>query len=157
MFPFRPVNLPQHIIVANGALLGLSLYVAVFRSLPAIRLTPTKRGKEKRRPELLIPHPTTRRIADTNALLGLVSSCLMLPYFLCSYMPIEENQYLHASVPIRLFVSGVLFGHTLLRGRKGMSEEGYREFLGFAVMDAGAAIMVGLQLGRFNGIVPSLA
>ncbi|KAL5365276.1 hypothetical protein BJX96DRAFT_158875 [Aspergillus floccosus] len=157
MFPFRPVNLPQHIIVANGALLGLALYVTVFRSLPAIRLKPTRQGEEKRRRQLVLPHPTTRRIADTNALLGLVTSCLMLPYFLCSYMPIEENQFLHASVPIRLFVSGVLFGHTLLRGRSGMSEEGYWEFLGFAVMDAGAAIAVGVQLGRFDGMVSSLA
>ncbi|KAG2415185.1 hypothetical protein HFD88_006376 [Aspergillus terreus] len=157
MFPFRPVNLPKYIIVSDGALLGLALYVTVFRSLPAIRLRPTKKGEEKRRPERLIPHPTTRRIADTNALLGLMTSCLMLPYFLCSYMPIEENQFLHATVPIRLFVSGVMLGHTLLRGRNGMSEEGYWEFLVFAVMDAGAAIALGVELGRFDGMVGSLA
>ncbi|KAL4895848.1 hypothetical protein BDV59DRAFT_199827 [Aspergillus ambiguus] len=156
MFLFRPINLPRHILFANGTLLGLALYVTIFRSLPTIKLTAGKKD-EKRQLELFIPRPTTRRITDTNVLFGLVTSGLMLPYFVSSYMPIEENQFLHASVPIRLFASAVMLGHTLVRGRRGMSEEGYWEFLGLALLDAGAAIALGCELGRFDGMVPGFS
>jgi hypothetical protein len=44
------------------------------------------------------------------------------------YMPITENQFLHASVPLRLMVS-VLLALKYWSERRSMSEEGKREFL----------------------------
>ncbi|KAL2871665.1 uncharacterized protein BJX67DRAFT_342769 [Aspergillus lucknowensis] len=161
---FRPVNLPLPIFIANGTLLATGLHVAIFTRLPwpFHRINITTKGKDKdkdnkeRKPlELFAPSPTTPRITDTTTLFGLVTSCLMAPYFLSSYMPIEENQFLAVSVPIRLAASACLFGHALFRGAGGkMSVEGYWEFLGFAVLDLAASVHVGYTLGRFDGVVP---
>jgi uncharacterized membrane protein len=79
----------------------------------------------------------------------------MLPYFVNSYMPIAENQWLHASVPIRLWISAMLIGNVLLR-QKTMSREGYWEFLMLGVMDGVSAFALGIYLGRFDGRIPSL-
>lgn len=147
MFPFRPINLPTHTLLTSTSILGLSLYVAIFRRAPF---------SKKLKQEILIPNPTTPRIADTNTLLGIVSCALMLPYFLSSYMPIRENQWLHVSVPVRLFVSASLCGNVLWRRRKGMSQEGFWEFLGLGALDMLGALLLGRELGTFDGIVPGL-
>ncbi|KAF7165782.1 hypothetical protein CNMCM5623_009861 [Aspergillus felis] len=143
MFTFRPVNLPPHALVTSTAIIGLSLYVSLFRKSPLKHLI----GRD-----VFVPAPATRRIADTNALFGIVACALQLPYFLCSYMPIEENQWLHVAVPVRLAVSAALGANLLLRGR-GMSEEGFWEFLALAVTDFVGAVMLGWELGRFDGMV----
>ncbi|PKX89327.1 uncharacterized protein P174DRAFT_516003 [Aspergillus novofumigatus IBT 16806] len=143
MFTFRPVNPPRHVLVTSTTVLGLGLYVSLFRTSPLKHLT----GHE-----VFVPAPSTRRIADTNALLGVVACALQLPYFLSSYMPIEENQWLHVTVPIRLFVSTALGVNLLLRARR-MSEEGFWEFLALGVTDFVGAVMLGWELGRFDGMV----
>jgi hypothetical protein len=143
MFTFRPVNLPPHVLLSSTTVLGLSLYVSLFRNSPLKHLT----GRN-----IFVPAPSTGRIADTNALLGVVACALQLPYFLSSYMPIEENQWLHVTVPIRLFVSTALGVNLLLRGRR-MSEEGIWEFLALGVTDFVGAVMLGWELGRFDGMV----
>jgi hypothetical protein len=143
MFTFRPVNLPPHVLLSSTTVLGLSLYVSLFRISPLKHLT----GRD-----IFVPVPSTGRIADTNALLGVVACALQLPYFLSSYMPIAENQWLHVTVPIRLFVSAALGVNLLLRGRR-MSEEGFWEFLALGVTDFVGAVMLGWELGRFDGMV----
>ncbi|KAF7114657.1 hypothetical protein CNMCM5793_009608 [Aspergillus hiratsukae] len=146
MFPFRPVNLPPHVLLTSTTVLGLGLYISLFRNSPLKNLT----GRE-----FFVPAPSTGRIADTNALFGISACLLMLPYFLSSYMPIEENQWLHVTVPIRLFLSSALGANLLLRGRN-MSEEGFWEFLALGVTDFVGAIMLGWELGRFDGMVSRL-
>ncbi|KAL2865000.1 uncharacterized protein BJX67DRAFT_190869 [Aspergillus lucknowensis] len=161
----RPVNLPPSLLVPPTLILGLALYISVFRKAP-IQTTSQqqltdhhtdKDGKPLATPtplaEILVPTPTTPRIADTNALFGTVSAALVLPYFVSSYMPIEENQFLHASVPIRLWISAMLIGNLVVRGRKHMSREGYWEFLALGVLDAVGAVALGVYLGRFDGRV----
>jgi hypothetical protein len=143
MFPFRRVNLPSHVLLTSTTVFGLGLYVSLFRTSPLKPLT----GRD-----FFVPEPSTRRIADTNALFGVTACVLMLPYFLSSYMPIEENQWLHATVPIRLFLSSALGANLLLRGRY-MTQEGFWEFLALGVVDFVGAIMLGWELGRFDGMV----
>ncbi|GIJ86691.1 hypothetical protein Asppvi_005584 [Aspergillus pseudoviridinutans] len=143
MFPFRPVNLPPHVLVTSTTIIGLSLYVSLFRKSPLKHLT----GRD-----VFVPAPSTPRVADTNALFGVVACALQLPYFLCSYMPIEENQWLHVTVPVRLAVSAALGVNLLFRGRR-MSEEGLWEFLALGVTDLVGAVMLGWELGRFDGMV----
>ncbi|RHZ64510.1 hypothetical protein CDV55_106614 [Aspergillus turcosus] len=143
MFPFRPVNLPPHVLLTSTTVLGLGLYISLFRNPPLKNLT----GRN-----FFVPEPSTRRIADTNALFGVSACVLMLPYFLSSYMPIEENQWLHVTVPLRLFLSSALGANLLFRGRQ-MSEEGFWEFLALGVTDFVGAIMLGWELGRFDGMV----
>lgn len=67
-------------------------------------------------------------------------------------MPIEENQWLHVTVPIRLFVSTALGVNLLFRGRR-MSEGGFWEFFALGVTDFVGAVMLGWELGRFDGMV----
>lgn len=82
MFSFRPVNLPPHVLLTSTTVIGLGLYISLFRTSPLKPLT----GRD-----VLVPAPSTSRIADTNALLGVVACALQLPYFLSSYMPIEKK------------------------------------------------------------------
>jgi hypothetical protein len=67
-------------------------------------------------------------------------------------MPIEENQFVHASVPVRLFLSG-LMGAVVLLNRGRMSMEGFWEFVGLAIMDGAAAVWLGWKLGTWDGMV----
>lgn len=143
MFPFRPVNLPTHVLLTSTTVSGLGLYISLFRNSPLKNLTGS---------EFFVPEPSSRRIADTNALFGVSACVLMLPYFLSSYMPIQENQWLHVTVPLRLFLSSALGANLLFRGRQ-MSEEGFWEFLALGVADFVGAIMLGWELGRFDGMV----
>ncbi|KAL2784570.1 hypothetical protein BJX66DRAFT_316472 [Aspergillus keveii] len=154
----RPINLPAHLIGPPTVILGLGLYISLFRRPPSLPAQASSKEQGKGRDtarQFLVPTPATPRIADTNALLGIITSALMLPYFVSSYMPIAENQWLHASVPIRLWISAMLIGNVLLR-RKTMSREGYWEFLMLGVMDGVSAFALGNFLGRFDGRVPSL-
>ncbi|KAL5340562.1 hypothetical protein BJX70DRAFT_396547 [Aspergillus crustosus] len=156
----RPINLPIPIILSSSSLLVFGFYVTIFRTLPSLPIFFTKHKSKASATiedlanpshESFIPPPTTPRIADTNALFGIISYALVLPYFVSSYMPIDENQFLYASVPIRLCVSGMMLAHLLLRGRTGMSESGFWEFVAFAMLDGGSAMGLGLYLGRFDG------
>jgi hypothetical protein len=156
----RPINLPAQLIVPPTLILGLGLYISFFRRPPLPSQSFTEQSKDRDNGsstthQFIVPTPATPRIADTNALLGVTTSALMLPYFVSSYMPIAENQWLHASVPIRLWISAMLIGNVLLR-RKTMSREGYWEFLMLGVMDGVSAFTLGIYLGRFDGRVPSL-
>lgn len=67
-------------------------------------------------------------------------------------MPFEENQFIASSVPVRLGVSA-LMGMLCLVRRNNMSTAGFWEFLALAVVDCSAAVTLGLQLGRFDGMV----
>jgi hypothetical protein len=141
----RPIYLPTHTLFTSTSILGLGLYVAVFREVP-FRNTIGR--------EILVPDVTTPRIADTNTLLGLLSCTMMMPYFLSSYMPVEDNQWLHVSVPVRLLLSMSLCANVLFRGREAMSREGFFEFLTLGVLDLVGALVLGQELGTFSGIVP---
>lgn len=67
-------------------------------------------------------------------------------------MPLEENQFVHASVPVRLMLSAAMLGICLLKGKQ-MSKGGYWELMGLAIFDGIAATVLGFYLGRFDGII----
>lgn len=93
------------------------------------------------------------RAADTASLLGAVVVALESAYLLTSYMPLEENQFVAASVPVRLVVAALLASVCGLHGRRGMSASGFWEFVVIAAVDAVSAVLLGLRLGRFDGMV----
>jgi len=68
-------------------------------------------------------------------------------------MPLEENQFVYASVPVRLMLSAMMLAICLTK-KKQMSSNGFWELLGLAIFDGCAATTLGLYLGRFDGRVP---
>jgi hypothetical protein len=91
-------------------------------------------------------------MADTISVLGLAITGLQGGYLLISYMPLEENQFVHASIPMRLFLAACIFGVCTIH-RKNMSTAGFWELMGLAIVDGGAAIALGFKLGSFDGMV----
>lgn len=67
-------------------------------------------------------------------------------------MPIEENQIIAASIPVRLGLVCAIAGISLVHG-KSMSKSGFWEMVVLGVVDGGAAIGLGIWLGRWDGIV----
>ncbi|OCL05898.1 hypothetical protein AOQ84DRAFT_355746 [Glonium stellatum] len=111
----HPINLPGPIMLLASTEVGLGLYLIFFNNPP---FSFTKK-------EILVPAPRTLRIADTTRLLGITILALGTRYFMASYTPLEENQFVHCSVPIRLGISGLIFTLLAVKGRRGMSEEGF--------------------------------
>jgi hypothetical protein len=136
--PFlRPVNLPAPLIAQSVASVGLGLYLAFSRRAPFGLFAPAN------------PSPRT---ADTISLLGTIVTALEINYLVASYMPFEDNQWIASSVPVRLGVSALL-GTLCLVHRKRMTSDAFWEFFALAIADGGAAIILGLQIGRFDGMV----
>lgn len=98
------------------------------------------------------PAPHTRE-DEYRTTVGSTFLTLGLAYLLTSYMPLEENQFLYASVPIRVLTSVVL-ASTWARNRETMSDEGKWEYLGTALYDGAITVWLGWYLGTFSGRVP---
>jgi len=141
----RPVHLPGHLIPQTITIIGLGLYITIFRHPPFFAST----GKQ-----FLVPATTSSRTRDTLSLLGILTVSVQLPYYYSSYMPMEENQWLYTTVPVRLGISAMMGLTLLAHGRAGMSEEGFWEFVGLTVLDGIGATLLGFSLGRFDGMVP---
>ena len=140
----REINLPVPILIQAITLTSAGFYTAFARK--PIYSSPDKSYT------VLVPFTTNPRVADLISCFGLVSAGLQSAYLWSSYMPLEENQFVYASVPVRLMLSGAIFSLCLLKGKE-MSSDGYRELLGLAVFDGLAATILGFYLGRFDGIV----
>jgi hypothetical protein len=143
--PFlRPVNLPVPLIAQSTVAVGLGLWTTLFRRPIYIHshsgYTP------------LVPSDPSARVKDTISILGVVLTALEVTYLVSSYMPFEENQFIAASVPVRLGLS-VVMGAVCLIHRKSMSDSGFWELITLAVLDGSAAIQLGLRLGRWDGMV----
>jgi hypothetical protein len=96
--------------------------------------------------------PIHSRADELRATLGSASVSMGLVYLMTSYMPLAENQFLHASVPIRLVTSAVV-GSMFLGRRGSLSKEGRTEFAMVAVYDGVLAAWLGWYLGRWDGRV----
>ena len=139
---FRAVNLPAPLIVQSIASVGLGLWLTFARRPPVVWNGWT----------MLAPSSPSPRTADTVSLLGIVVTGLEISYLVTSYMPFEENQFVAASVPVRLFLAGLMLAVCVVH-RKRMSRSGFWELMGLAMMDAFAAIWLGNTLGRWDGMV----
>jgi hypothetical protein len=70
-------------------------------------------------------------------------------------MPIRENQFLYASVPVRMILAGAA-GLKLLVAGKGMSADHSKEVLGIVLYDGIGGFLLGWWLGTWGGRAPGL-
>jgi hypothetical protein len=141
--PFlRPVNIPAPLIGQSVFAVGLGLYMALFRKPAFVRNGYT----------LVVPANASPRTADTISFLGIVLTGLQVCYLVTSYMPIEENQFIAASVPVRLGLAA-LMGTICIVHRKTMSRSGFMELAALAALDGAMAIWLGFYIGRWDGMV----
>lgn len=141
---YRPVNLPLPVLLTSLSEVGLGLYLTLFRRPPY-----TSASND----EGPVPLPHALRSADITSLLGITATGLGLTYLVSSYMPVEENQFLHAIVPVRLALSTLMTTTLLIHGRQGMSKEGFWAHVVLAALDGVSALAMGHLLGRYDGIV----
>ncbi|EEH21828.2 hypothetical protein PABG_04044 [Paracoccidioides brasiliensis Pb03] len=81
--------------------------------------------------------------------LGLASTGLGLAYLSTSYMPIELNQFLHASVPVRMILAGL----AALRLPTARTQD-RMALITVTLYDALGGLILGYTLGRWDGKVP---
>ncbi|KAF3931035.1 hypothetical protein ABW20_dc0103750 [Dactylellina cionopaga] len=125
------LNLPWPILVHSVALTALGLSMTFSR----------KPG----------PSPEVR---GANSLLGITTATIGLAYIGTSTVPIEENQFLHASVPVRLLIA-VLLATAAVVNQKIMDEKSWRAHVGFALWDGLGALWLGWYLNSWDGKLPS--
>jgi hypothetical protein len=141
---FREINLPLPLLIQAISLTGAGFYTA-FARRPAYV---SRDGSYT----LLVPANASPRVADLISCFGVASAGLQSFYLWSSYMPLEENQFVYASVPVRLMLSTTMLAICLLKGKQ-MSSNGFWELLSLAIFDGCAATTLGFYLGRFDGIV----
>jgi len=124
------INLPWP-VTAHGCFLVVTGLVTAFRRKPT----------------------ASPRLYATTSLMGITTAIIGLSYLATSYVPIEQNQFLYASVPVRFLVSATLALAALLNGGK-MSKEGWRTHVGFAIYDTLGATWLGWYLGKWDGRCP---
>ncbi|KAK6363619.1 hypothetical protein TWF730_001043 [Orbilia blumenaviensis] len=89
-------------------------------------------------------------LRGANSLIGITTATIGLAYLSTSYVPIEQNQFLHASVPIRLGVATLLATSAVVN-QKDMDDKSWRTHVGFALWDGIGALWLGWYLGRWDG------
>jgi hypothetical protein len=119
-----PIHLPWFISVHAWGLTTLGLYY-LFKSPP-----PGKR-------------------AGHTPALGIATVGIGVAYLFTSYMPIEENQWLHASVPVRLLLASFLILRALIGN--GLTKAEKRSLLNLGIYDGLGGAVLGFWLGSWNG------
>jgi hypothetical protein len=119
-----PIHLPWFISVHAWGLTTLGLYY-VFKVVP-----PGKR-------------------AGHTPALGIATIGIGVAYLFTSYMPIEQNQWLHASVPVRLLLAALLILRALIGTGLTVAEK--KSLLSLAIYDGLGGAVLGLWLGRWDG------
>jgi hypothetical protein len=130
MDAFLPIHLPWFITLHAFGLVALGLY-------------------------LLFTTPPPGKPAGHTPQLGIATVAIGLAYLFTAYMPIEENQWLHASVPVRLIL-GTLLGLRVLLGT-GLTAAEKKTLSKLGLYDSFGAVVLGFWLGRFDGRLPSLS
>ncbi|KAE9393126.1 hypothetical protein BT96DRAFT_944149 [Gymnopus androsaceus JB14] len=104
---------------------------------------------------MLLAKPTAKAPEDISTL-GIATIALGMSYISTSYMPMEDNQFLHASAPVRVLLAS-------LAGLKWLtiSKENARLYkkrnalLGILLYDGLGGLILGWYLGTFSGKVAS--
>ncbi|KDQ16225.1 hypothetical protein BOTBODRAFT_30946 [Botryobasidium botryosum FD-172 SS1] len=120
------INLPIPIQIHAFGLVGLGIYLTFSPSA----------------------HPKT----SNSPMLGIASMGLGLGYLSTAYMPIEENQWLHASVPVRIILA-LVAGLKLAIGGPALGRGATRELMTTLVYDGIGGLVLGWWLGRWDGRV----
>ncbi|KAJ6553606.1 hypothetical protein DFH09DRAFT_1366214 [Mycena vulgaris] len=101
---------------------------------------------------MLLAKPTENAPEDTSTL-GIVTIALGMSYLATSYMPVAENQFLHASAPVRVLLAA-LAGLKWVRGRGDARLYTKRNaLLGVLLYDGLGGLGLGWYLGTFGGKV----
>lgn len=131
------INLPLPVFLHAVSLGLLAIYMLMATS------TPTKTR----------PHP------PGNPVLAIPILAISLSYLTTSYMPIAENQFLHASVPVRLILA-LLAGFRAMRvpprqgsGQNDALTKERQNLLGIMVYDGLGGLLAGWMLDSWNGRV----
>jgi len=95
----------------------------------------------------------TKPLSNDRSTLGIASLGLGLAYLSTSYVPQEENQFLYASVPVRMILAGVAVTKLIVDKLQGKGVQ--RELLGIALYDGLGGFLLGCWLGSFGGRVPA--
>jgi hypothetical protein len=94
------------------------------------------------------------REAEASAMAGFTTLAIGLAYLTTSYMPISENQFLHASVPVRILLALVAAVRLVIV--RNVSKDGQNEMLFVTLYDGIGGLICGWQLGNFSGRLPGL-
>ena len=96
----REINLPLPLLIQAVSLTSAGIYTAFARK-------PTYTSKDGSY-TMLVPGNAPPRVADLISCFGVASAGLQSFYLWCSYMPLEENQFVYGSVPVRLMLSAMM-------------------------------------------------
>jgi hypothetical protein len=92
--------------------------------------------------------------AEAVAMAGITTLGIGLAYTATAYMPISENQFLHASVPVRMGLA-ITAGLRLLLMKDVMSTDGVNQMLFVLLYDGLGGALCGYELGNFSGRIPT--
>lgn len=101
---------------------------------------------------VLRPRPADRA-SEISVMLGLTTAAIGTIYLATAYMPMHENAWLYASVPVRMFY-GTLGGIKYALSRHRMSKDARNEFLGLLIYDGLGGLHLGYWLGTWSGKLP---
>ncbi|TFK67705.1 hypothetical protein BDN72DRAFT_858945 [Pluteus cervinus] len=94
------------------------------------------------------------QVSSASGAYGISVTALGLAYFATSYMPIEQNQFLYASVPVRLILASLAAGKALTMNTKTVeARRDQRDLWFITVLDGIGGIVLGWWLGEFSGRV----
>jgi hypothetical protein len=141
--PLLPsINLPLPILIHAAGLCTLGLHF----TFSDLVLVPAQ--KESDSPP---QHHTT--------VLGIASLGLGLAYLSTSYMPIHENQFLYASVPVRMILAGIagtrLIADAFCTEPHGRTSKMVSRLWGIMLYDGLGGFLLGWWLGSWGGKVPA--
>lgn len=156
-------NLPWPVLVHTIALLTVGTYVAlrltdepqlIYASVPltekAIDESAADKGHHDEREQVRLVGNNGPTQCD-HILPGLMMTGFGFLYLLSSFMPVERNIWLYASVPVQLMLAGLAVGVCM---KKGKLAEGTRKILvGFALYEAVHSMLLGLWLWKSTGMV----
>ncbi|RDL40843.1 uncharacterized protein BP5553_00822 [Venustampulla echinocandica] len=148
--PFFPtINLPLPILIHSVGLSILGLYTT-FSSPGSPRTNKTKNPQKNGTPAADPP---------SSPMLGVATAAIGICYLFTAYMPIEENQFLHASVPIRVILSCIMGCRLLLdsvmgAGKSRLNQKDRKALIGLGIYDGVGGLILGWTLGNWSGRVP---
>jgi len=122
------INLPWPILLHASGLLVLGLNQIFRRSPPG-------------------------RVSELTAMLGIATTALGLAYLSTAYLPLHQNVFLYASVPVRMILATVA-GLKLLQVGPEISSTGRTELLSVLLYDGIGGIILGWFLGSWSGRIP---
>lgn len=97
---------------------------------------------------LIFKHANHPKPPPNKSVLGVATLGLGLAYLFTAYMPMQQNAFLYASVPVRLILAAV----AAVKASLGAGED-EKTLWGITVYDGLGAIVLGLWLGAWDGRV----